>query len=414
MNSGNSQGWRRIPFVSLCDAHVDCVNRTAPIVEGSTPFKMIRTTNVRDGFVDTKNVRYVAENTFHRWTRRLAPRRGDVLLTREAPLGGVGKIRTDEQIFLGQRLYHFRANPKLADADFLLYSLMGPDLQAQIRSFGSGSTVEHMRLPDIEKLEVNAPGLAEQQRIGAALAAYDDLIENCERRIRVLDEMARRFYREWFVNFRYPEHETVPLVDSHIGQIPKGWSVARAGSIAVENRRSIAKGELEATMPYVGLEHIPRRSVALNAWEVSTDLGSNKLLFKRGEVLFGKIRPYFHKVSVAPFDGICSADTIVISAKDAAYYGLVVCVTSSDGFVAHANASANGAKMPRASWNVMTDFSVALPPRELAQQFNDRVVPLFLDQQTLVFQAQNLRKTRALLLPRLLSGHLSIDVESAA
>ena len=73
----------------------------------------------------------------------------------------------------------------------------------------------------------------------------------------------------------------------------------------------------------MGLEHIPRRSLALDAWEALTELGSNKLEFKKGEVLFGKIRPYFHKVSVAPFDGVCSADTIVIRAMRPDDYGLV-------------------------------------------------------------------------------------------
>ena len=144
--ANKSTTWRRVPVVDLCEVHVDCVNRTAPVVSEPTPFKMIRTTNVRDGFIDSENVRYVTEPVYKKWTRRLVPKRGDVILTREAPLGGVGKVRTDDLIFLGQRLYHFRADPKKLDADFLLYALMADDLQGQIRGFGSGSTVEHMIL----------------------------------------------------------------------------------------------------------------------------------------------------------------------------------------------------------------------------------------------------------------------------
>ena len=123
MKKLNSKKWCRVPIVELCEAHVDCVNRTAPIVDSPTPYKMIRTTNVRDGYIDTENVRYVTEETYKKWTRRLIPKRGDVILTREAPLGEVGKIRSGDQIFLGQRLYQFRTNPKKLDADFLLYAL---------------------------------------------------------------------------------------------------------------------------------------------------------------------------------------------------------------------------------------------------------------------------------------------------
>jgi len=157
---------------------------------------MLRTTNIRNGYVDVENVRYVTEETYKKWTRRLVPRCGDIVLTREAPLGEVGKIRTNDSVFLGQRLYHFRPDPQKLNADFLLYSLLDSDLQAQIKGFGSGSTVEHMRLEDIPSLELNVPPLRTQRRIAGILSAYDELIENSQRRIRILETMARALYRE--------------------------------------------------------------------------------------------------------------------------------------------------------------------------------------------------------------------------
>lgn len=140
-------------------------------------------------------------------------------------------IRTHEPVFLGQRLYHFRADPQRLDGRFLLYALLGPDLQSQIRSFGSGSTVEHMRLEDIELLEICAPDLAAQRDIAELLGAYDDLIENNLRRIRILEDMARAIYREWFVHFRFPGHEGVAMVESELGPIPQNWGVRRLGHV---------------------------------------------------------------------------------------------------------------------------------------------------------------------------------------
>ena len=408
MSDDSRVTWIRIPIVDLCAAHVDCVNRTAKVVDEPTPFKMIRTTNVRNGFIDVENVRYVEEDIYKRWTRRLIPKRGDVILTREAPLGDVGKIRTDDAIFLGQRLYHFRPDPRKLDADFLLYSLLGEDLQAQIRGFGSGSTVEHMRLEDIPCLEINLPPLPTQSRIAGMLSAYDEQIENNRRRIKIAEEMVRMLYREWFVLFRFPGRENAKFVYSLLGNVPEGWVVKKLGDIAECMRRNVAKGELREAQPYVGLEHIPRRSLALDAWETTTDLGSSKLEFKKGEILFGKIRPYFHKVSIAPFDGLCSADTIVIRSRLRDHYSIVVGCVSSDDFVAHATATSNGSKMPRANWSVMEKCLVALPPQEIGRHYSALVEPIIEQMQILIFQNANLRRSRDLLLPRLIPGQVPV------
>jgi type I restriction enzyme S subunit len=225
--------------------------------------------------------------------------------------------------------------------------------------------------------------------------------------------MARALYREWFVHFRFPGHESVPRVPSPLGEIPQGWEVRKLGELAEEMRRNVPKGSLEDPAPFVGLEHIPRRSLALDAWESTTELGSNKLEFKKGEVLFGKIRPYFHKVSIAPFDGLCSADTIVIRARRQEHYALVVGCVSSDDFVALATATSNGSKMPRANWTVLAEHPVTIPPSTVARKFSAVIEPAIAQMQTLVFQTQNLRRTRDLLLPRLLSGQIDVEAMPA-
>ena len=222
--------------------------------------------------------------------------------------------------------------------------------------------------------------------------------------------MARALYREWFVEFRFPGHAKVPRVESAVGAIPRGWEVKKLGDIAEDVRRNVPKGELDEPRPYVGLEHIPRRSIALDAWETATEIGSNKLEFKKDEVLFGKIRPYFHKVSVAPFGGLCSADTIVIRSRRPEDYAFVVACVSSDAFVAHASATANGAKMPRANWDVLEKYDVVMPSGEVSERFRRLFRGIIDNQQALVFQVKNLGRTRDLLLPRLLSGHVELEI----
>ena len=186
--------WPKLPISEVCSHVVDCVNRTAPVVEYETPYKMLRTTNVRGGFVDTRNVRCVTLETYERWTRRLVPRRGDVFLTREAPLGDVGRLTSDETVFLGQRLFHYRSNPNLMDARFLAYALQSPSVQGWIKSVAMGATVEHARVGDFHKIPVPMPPLDVQAKIGDILSTYDDLIDNNRRRIALLEDAARQLY----------------------------------------------------------------------------------------------------------------------------------------------------------------------------------------------------------------------------
>lgn len=302
---------------------------------------------------------------------------------------------------------------KQTDQHFIYYLFNSKTVRQQIRGSASGTKIRHTAPNRIADVKVSVPPLPIQRRIAGILSAYDELIENSQRRIKVLEDMARGLYREWFVNFRFPGHEEHPLVASPLGDIPQGWEVKKLGEIAEDMRRNVPKGQLKELNPYVGLEHIPRRSLALDAWEAVAELGSNKLEFKKGEVLFGKIRPYFHKVSVAPFDGLCSADTIVIRARRPEHYAVVVASVSSDAFVAEASATANGAKMPRANWNVLEKFPVVIANGKVADMFSTLLADIITQQQALILQNQNLRRTRDLLLPRLLSGQVELKLEAA-
>ena len=339
---------------------------------------------------------------------------GDLIFTQRGTIGQVGLIPFDSPIsrfVISQSQMKLTVDSEQVDALFLYYFFTAADTVQKIQNLAFAAGVPHINLDILRKFETPVPPLPVQRRIAGILSAYDELIENSQRRIRILEEMARSLYREWFVHFRFPGHENHPLVPSAFGDIPDGWVVKKLGDIAESMRRNVSKGKLEERKPYVGLEHIPRRSLALDAWEMATALGSNKLEFKKGEVLFCKIRPYFHKVSVAPFVGLCSADTIVIRALRPEHYGIVVACVSSDEFVAVASATANGAKMPRANWNVLEKYQVVIPKGNVAKKFSALFADIIAQQQTHIFKIQNLRQTRDMLLPRLLSGELSQKIE---
>ena len=400
--------WNQVCIKDACEAVVDCVNKTAPTVEYETPYKMIRTSNVKSGWIDLDSVKYVEADVFEKWNRRTTPKIGDVILTREAPLGEVGMIRTSDQVFLGQRLMLYRANPSKLDNRFLLAAFQSDFLQGQIKSLGSGATVEHMRVPDAEKLMLRLPHIAVQNRIGDILSAYDDLIENNTRRIKILEQMAEMLYREWFVNFRFPGHEKVKMVESEMGLIPEGWTPSAVGKLCEEARRSVNPSDIPASTPYIGLEHMPRKSIALSEWGEAGQVQSTKLRFLRGEILFGKIRPYFHKVGVAPVNGVCSSDAIVIVPKQSDFFSVVLLCVSSEDFVLQATQTSQGTKMPRANWDVLCKYPIALPPKGLLDHFGATTVPMVDLINNLAFRNRCLRATRDLLLPKLVSGEIEV------
>ncbi len=369
---------------------------------------MIRVTDIRRGAVETAGAVRVDEETYLQFSKKHRPQVGDILFSRVGSYGNSAYVNRNEKFCLGQNTVCITPEQSRIQPTFLYGALNSDDLRNQIESLVGGASQGTISLKNIRKLQVPIPPLPVQQRIAGILSAYDELIKNSQRRIKILESMARALYREWFVHFRFPGHEHHPRVASPLGEIPQGWEVKKLGEIAEEMRRNVPKGQLEEPRPFVGLEHIPRRSLALDAWETATELGSNKLEFKKGEVLFGKIRPYFHKVSVAPFDGLCSADTIVIRSRRPEHYACVVACVSSDAFVAEASATANGAKMPRANWDVLKKYPVVIPKGEVADKFSALFADVIAQQQTLIFQIQNLRRTRDLLLPRLLSGQIDV------
>jgi hypothetical protein len=274
------------------------------------------------------------------------------------------------------------------------------------------------------------PPLPEQRAIAHILGTLDDKIELNRRMSETLEAMARALFKAWFVDFepvraklagRWQRGQSLPglpaelydlfpdrLVDSELGEIPEGWKVGTLGNVAENPRRSVQPNSIPPDTPYIALEHMPRRSIALSDWGTAEGIESNKFKFRKGEILFGKLRPYFHKVGVAPVDGVCSTDIVVVCPRTPHWFAFVLCVVSSDDFVEFTNAGSTGTKMPRTSWADMARYEIALPPDALAQAFNaivrrqvDRLIAA-------VHESRTLAALRDALLPKLISGEIRV------
>jgi type I restriction enzyme S subunit len=308
---------------------------------------------------------------------------------------------------------------KTVDARFVGSIVESGHFKEWVKSQAGGSAQPNANAQVLASFCFPLPPFDLQRRIASILGAYDDLIEVNRRRVAVLEAMARGLFEEWFVRFRFPGHENHKIIDTPNGPLPEGWTWGTFGALVNDIRDAVDPASVPTETRYVGLEHIPRRSTTLDSFGRADEVGSLKLRFQRGDVLFGKIRPYFHKVAWAPCDGVASSDAIVIRSRREEYAALALSVASSDAFVAQSVQASNGTKMPRANWRDMQSYRVPAAPLDTLTHFDGVALPMIELAASIQAASVVLAASRDLLLPRLISGELSVataerELEAAA
>jgi len=303
-----------------------------------------------------------------------------------------------------------------------------------------------------ENIDIPLPPLPEQRAIAEILSSIDEKIELNNQMNRTLEATAQAIFKQWFVDFEFPlgyaqgkpitqasatlsqrseakkessntqrslsvaemsgyKSSGGKMIDSELGPIPEGWRVGKLSDIAYNKTNGIKPESMYGDMHYIGLEHMPRKSIALSEWTTAEEVQSNKYLFEVGDILFGKLRPYFHKVVVAPIVGVCSTDILVINSIEPQWHGYISCIISSELFVDYANSSSTGTKMPRTNWEYMSKYPIILPSLNIIVEFN-KIMNDFLNRiRNNIFESQTLSTLRDTLLPKLMSGELRVPEE---
>lgn len=338
---------------------------------------------------------------------------GDTLLARITPClenGKTAQVNALPEGVIGEGSTEFIVlcghNP--ADNDFVYYLCRDPEFRnfAVARMEGTSGR-QRVAWQSIANYEFELPQPEVRRAAAEVLATLDDRINNLRQNNATLEAIAAALFKSRFVDFDGVPPED--MQESEFGMIPKGWRVGTFGDVAEHPRRGVQPEEIESSTPYIALEHMPRRCIALSDWGMAVGLESNKHEFKRGEILFGKLRPYFHKVGVAPIDGVCSTDIVVITPKSPAWFGFVLAHASSDPFVEYTNAGSTGTKMPRTSWREMSRYAVVLPPESIATAFNEQVQQMVEKIISNIHEVRTLAALRDTLLPQFISGQLQVS-----
>ncbi|WP_282035009.1 restriction endonuclease subunit S [Metabacillus indicus] len=396
------RGWQCLTIDDVCTV-TDCLHKTAPKVNYETEFKMLRTSNIRNGRIDRVNVNYVTEEIYEAWSNRGKLEVDDVILTREAPMGEVGIIKTNDRFFLGQRMLQLKAKRDVILPDFLYYSLQTPYLQHQIKmNEGTGSVVSNIRIPLLKKMKIFVPSIQTQERLVRVLKLIDEKIEVNSQSVSLLEQIAHTIFKRWFIDFEFPYETEEPyktfggeMVESDLGLIPKGWKIGNLEDLITIGSGKRPKKNQEVqdadfSIPIIGASKV---------------MGyTNDFLFNSPIIVTGRVGTHgiVQRLSVPCWP---SDNTLVIQSK---YYEFVY------QFLKHANLGSlnRGSTQPLITQTDIKKLKLVIPCGKTLSLFEKLISKLFLVREQRIDENNLLTHLRDSLLPKLLSGEIEVTIES--
>ena len=291
----------------------------------------------------------------------------------------------------------FTANENI-DRDFLYYVLADDAFFTYAMATSKGTKMPRGDKTSIMEYEVPCYDKETQQRIASILKSFDDKIELNNRINNNLQQQARALYKSWFVDF-----------EPFNGQVPNSWEVGKLKDVLRLRKDSIKAGE-NTELPYLPIDTIPMNTFALSDSRPNEEAQSSLLAFNRDDIIIGAMRVYFHRVIIAPFDGITRTTCFVLTPYNPEYlaFGLLCC--DQDKSIDFAQQSSKGSTMPYAVWDGgLGELELPIPPKDVAEQFNDLVMPMLRIIQKSYYETRALQQTRDSLLPKLMSGEIDVS-----
>lgn len=382
----------------LCSVVVDCPHSTPKWTANGKI--VIRNKNIKHGKIDFSSPSYTDDEHFAQRIKRAKPQPGDIIITREAPIGDVGMIPENTECCLGQRMVLLRANQSVCDNFYLLYSLQSLYVQHQISwSEGTGTTVSNLRIPHLEQIQIPYLPLEQQAKISSVLRALEEKIENNRRLNDNLEQQAQSYFQELFVDNASPEWTTGTISD--------------LGTVVGGSTPSKAKPEYYTES---GIAWITPKDLSINKSKfVShgendiTELGlknSSAAIMPEGTVLFSSRAPIGY-IAIAAGEVTTNQGFKSVVPKPEigtpfVYFFLKNTLPVIEGM-------ASGSTFKEVSGSTMKNAPAVIPDAETLAKFSDFCAPIFKQQRTLEEQNQSLAKLRDSLLPKLMSGEIDVS-----
>lgn len=338
-----------------------------------------------EGRLDFGDIKHISEHDLPKWTKRVEPRGGDIVFSYEATLNLYAIIPEGFWGCLGRRMALIRPNNSKAYGRFLYYYFFSPQWRSTVQeNTVIGATVDRIPLVRFPDFPISIPDLQTQHRIADILSAYDALIENNQRQIKLLEEAAQRLYKEWFVDLRYPGHEKVPVVDG----VPEGWKQKKVTDLLQIRYGKDHKSLADGNIPVYGSGGIMRKVKPILYSGESVLIprkGSlNNILFVDGD--FWTIDTMFY--SIPQMGNVAKYCYLFLSRLDMYSFNI-------------------GAAVPSMTVNILEGIGILLPNEQVLSMFENRMKQIFDQKKLLVKQNEFASEARDRLLPKLMSGEIA-------
>lgn len=377
--------WEKVAIKDICTGIYDGPHATPPLSDTGAIFLGI--SNFNNGRLDFSDIRYISEDDLPKWTKRVIPQKNDIVFSYEATLNLYAIIPEGFRGCLGRRMALLRVDETKADYKFLYYYFYSDAWRATVNeNIVLGATVDRIPLIKFPDFPVELPPLETQHRIADILSAYDDLIENNQKQIKLLEEAAQRLYKEWFVDLRFPGHENTKIVDG----VPEGWSRGLLKElISVNYGKDHKKAPDDGNIPVYGSGGLMRKC--------------NKSLFS-GEAVLIPRKGSLNNIMYVD-ETFWTVDTMFYATMKQPHTAIFVYffVKAFDMYSMNV-----GAAVPSMTTKILDAMDVVIPDKETLEKFDKCAKTYFNKIKTLKGQNERLKTARNLLLPKLMNGKVEV------
>ena len=309
----------------------------------------IRFIRIVDYTQDNDDIRYVS-NTLKKYEVTST----DVVMVRYGTPGVIG--RGIEGV-IANNMFKISLDNAIVSNDFFEYFFNQRKIQEYLLMGSGSSTMPALNFSYLKKFQIAIPPLPEQQKIAEILSTVDEQISTTQGIIDKSKELKKGLMQKLFSEgIGHTEFK-----DTKIGRMPKSWEISKLGEHCVKATKKFEPSKSNDSHKYIGLEHIISNAHRINGYGDSNDTLSTKTIFTKGEILYGKLRPYLNKVWRAKFNGVCTTEILVLKSKNEFDNGFLFYLLHNHRFIGHTISHTEGTSLPRANWKDISIFKIPLP-----------------------------------------------------
>ena len=335
---------------------------------------------------------------------------GDILYSRRGDVGRCAYVTEKEVGWLcGTGCLRVTIDSEKADSRFVFFQLQHPDTVGWVEKHAVGATMLNLNTTILSSVPIRLPALEIQKRIADILSAYDDLIENNQKQIKLLEEAAQRLYKEWFVDLRFPGHENTKIVDG----VPEGWNWCKLeDAIRFDPKVTLTKERMKQFVPMSALS---TSSMVLDESQFTETTANSGSKFQNGDTLLARITPCLENGKTAYVSGlesdegaVGSTEYIVMRAKTINSYMVYLLARTVDFRQSAINSMSGSDGRQRVKSDKLKLLDYLHPTSELVEKFENVAGPIFEKIGKLSKQMQRAKQARDLLLPKLMNGEVEV------